>query len=120
MDIQAHGFFHELFGNPEPFRQLPDLAAARSNCIVQLINRDQLPDGPFIGTVFVPLADIMGRIAIVKAAGCAVAQLMAQMDALQNITVKDRLINADAAGTVFIHDGNGAGLRQGKIIDWNA
>ena len=63
------------------------------------------------------LAAVHSGIAIVKAAGDAVAQLMAQMHPLLNPAVQNLRVHANAAAAPLIHQGHGTGVGQGKAVN---
>ena len=114
MDVEADGLFDEFFGDTEPVGQLPQLRAALGDGIVQLVHGQELPDGPFVRPVFVTAAVVHGGIAVIEAAGDAMAQLMAQMDPLLNGSVPEPGVHADEAAAPVVHIGQGAGLLQRK------
>ena len=117
MDVVAEGFSDEVFGDAEAVGQVPDLGAAAGDGFVQVFHRDQGLDGPFVGAVFVALAAVYGCVNIIEAAGKAMAQLVAQVDALLGAAVADAFVHADGAAAGVRHDGHGAVLGQGKGDD---
>ena len=60
MDVEADGLFDEFLRDPEAVGQLPQLGAALGDGVVQVFQRDQAADGPFVRPVFMAAAGVHG------------------------------------------------------------
>ena len=115
MDVVAHRFAHEAFRHAKPLRQLPQLGTAFGHRVVQVGYRHQVPHRPLIRLVLVPAAAVHGGVDVVKAAGDAVPQLMAQMHPLLHPAVLHPAVHADVTFAALQHDAHGTGLLHGVI-----
>ena len=77
MRIPADRLAHEVLSHTEMLRQGGDILAALNHGFIQILHWDQVLDGPLVGPVLMLLTDIQSSVPVVKAAGFAVAQLMA-------------------------------------------
>ena len=58
MDIIAYCFFDKFFGDAEAVGQFPEFGTALGDGFIQVVYRDQVEDGPFVGAVFMALSGI--------------------------------------------------------------
>lgn len=78
MDMVAHGFFNKIFCNAKPVGKFPDFSIAIGHGFVQIIHRDQMKDGPFVGTILMVLPTVVIGVLVIKGSGNAMPQLVSQ------------------------------------------
>lgn len=117
--VEADGLLQEGLVYAEVVGQVPGLGVALGHGGVQVLLGDQGVDGVFIRPVFVEPPDVPGAVAVVEAAGGAVAQLVGQPDPELVPAAPVGEIQADGAVSRPVHAAHRARQRQGKMQDGN-
>ena len=107
----------KIFCHAKIFGQFPGLTISLEAGFGQLVLRDELFVCPFVCPVLIFLADIPGRIAVIKGAGLTVAHLMGQLDLLIGQSGHPPGVHGDGTGAVLQRKREGFRCPQVKPID---